>query len=202
MRNFLLLVLTICIGVSATVGSNEVPTQDAKAMLPVGIFLGKIEEGARIFTPTRLIPFDHPESMGHEFPTALQFHQSEVDLLVWLGEQAGLKLTATLERYPRQPTQTWWYKKFREIPLSDVKSAEIKHVKERPPVPGLRIVAFLGDVPVGFIVDTRDLSLEARGMKRATAMGLDMTRAEFLEGLSRARKAVDSVQNVVIVFPG
>ncbi len=200
MRSFILTLLAISIGLSATVGSEESPAQDTKAMLPVGIFIGKIEEGARIFTPVRLLPFDHPESMGHEFPNALQLHQSEFDLLVWLGEQLGLKLTATLERYPKPPTQTWWYKKFREIPVSEVEETEIRHVQEKPPVPGLRIVAFLGDVPVGFIVDTRGLSLEGRGMKRATAMGLDLTRQEFLDGLARARETVDSVQNVVIVF--
>ena len=52
---------------------------------PVGLFIGAIEEGARIFTPIRLLPFDHPEAQGHQFPNALALHRSEFDLLVALG---------------------------------------------------------------------------------------------------------------------
>jgi hypothetical protein len=44
-------------------------TEAAKPYAPVGLFFGAIEEGARIFTPARLLPFEHPDALGHEFPT-------------------------------------------------------------------------------------------------------------------------------------
>jgi hypothetical protein len=37
------------------------------AYLTTGIFIGSIEEGARIFTPARLLPFDHREALRHHF---------------------------------------------------------------------------------------------------------------------------------------
>jgi hypothetical protein len=47
--------------------------------VPIGIFLGRIEEGARISTPVRLLPFDHHESDGHQFPNALRLYGTELD---------------------------------------------------------------------------------------------------------------------------
>jgi hypothetical protein len=77
---------------------------------PVGLFIGAIEEGARIFTPVRLLPFEHSESLGHDFPTVLQLHGPEFALLLWLGERAGYRLWPTLEHYPAQPAADWPYR--------------------------------------------------------------------------------------------
>ena len=88
---------------------------EGRPFLPVGVFIAPIEEGARIFTPVRLLPFDHPEALGHEFPNALQLHGTEFDTLVLLGSHAGLGLAATLQRYPRQPDAAWPYPGFDQI---------------------------------------------------------------------------------------
>jgi hypothetical protein len=199
-RQALLVALAILIGSSVQANSTDSLDSKSKEFVPVGVFIGSIEEGARIFTPIRLLPFDHPESAGHEFPNALQLHQSEFDLIVWLGEQVGLKLKTTLERYPKPPATDWWYTEFRQIPVSEIKNAKVNHIHEEPPIPGLRAVAFFGEKPACFIVDTRGLSLEVRGMERATAMGLDMTRQEFLDGLDAARKLIAGKGDVTIIF--
>lgn len=47
----------------------------------VGLFMGQIEEAARIFTPVRMLPVSHAESGGHSFPTVQRFHRSEAQLL-------------------------------------------------------------------------------------------------------------------------
>ena len=195
-----ILLPALLIGSSAAGGTPDSTGNDTRNILTVGVFIGSIEEGARIFTPIRLLPFDHPESLGHEFPNALQLHQSEFDLIVWLGEQVGLKLKTTLDRYPKQPTDDWWYKRFRQIPVAKVEAASVNRLQRRPPIPGLRIAAFVGEKPVGFIVDTRGLTLEERGMERATAMGLDMTRQKFLDGLDDVRKMITDSGTVVVVF--
>lgn len=82
----------------------------------VGLFIAGIEEGARIFTPVRLLPFAHAEAMGHEIPTVEQFHGGEDRLLVSLGRHAGLLLGMTLQRYPTEPDSAWPYAPFRRAP--------------------------------------------------------------------------------------
>ena len=98
---------------------------EGRPFLPVGVFIAPIEEGARIFTPVRLLPFDHPEAAGHEFPNALQLHGTEFDALVLLGRHAGLGLAATLQRYPRQPDAAWPYPGFDQPPLEALRNAAV-----------------------------------------------------------------------------
>jgi hypothetical protein len=62
-----------------------------------GIFIASIEEGARIFTPTRLLPFGHPEALTHEFPTVQQFHGGEDQVLLIIGQAAGLGLAGCFD---------------------------------------------------------------------------------------------------------
>jgi len=184
-----------------SVSSVESPADSTGTVLAAGVFIGKIEEGARIFTPVRLLPFEHPDSEGHEFPNALQLHQSEYEAIVYLGELAGLRLATTLQRYPKQPTSDWWYDEFEECPVDKIKAAEVhKFERKRAPVPGLRAVAFINGQPAGFIVDTRDLSLEKRGMTRATAMGLELNREQFLSGLQKATKLTNESGDAVFLF--
>lgn len=95
----------VAILVAASAGYSQAAS--AQTYLTTGILIGAIEEGARIFTPARLLPFNHPEALGHEFPTALQLHRDEDRLLVQLGQHAGLRLSATLQRYPTQPDTLW-----------------------------------------------------------------------------------------------
>ena len=172
-----------------------------KPYLTFGIFIGKIEEGARIFTPARLLPLEHPEALGHDFPTVLKFHQKEYEMLLFLGEKIGLKLKTTLQRYPRQPVAEWWYPDFRVPPGEKIRSAEIKKIDPaKSPIPGLSVVAYQDGWPICFIVDTRELTLEARGMKRPTAMGLDLTRNQFLEGLREIYSWFPASDSLVVIF--
>lgn len=180
-----------------------VPVQaaGAQAYITAGVFIGAIEEGARIFTPARLLPFDHPEALGHEFPTVLQFHRDEDRLLLVLGQHAGLRLWATLQRYPTEPDTLWPYAPFRPPPLAAFQSVTpIMRRAPDAPLPGLRAVAFLDRFPLAFIVDTRGLSLAERQMQQATTMGLDMTRAQFLAALGEAARAVPAAGPAILVF--
>jgi hypothetical protein len=163
----------------------------ASAYVPIGLFIAGIEEGARIFTPVRLLPKDHPEAMGHDFPTVEQFHRGEAELLTALGRRAGLLLGMTLQRYPREPDGAWPYAPFRAPPATLFDSASVRSVPAaRSPVPGLRAVAYVDSTPIAFIVDTRGLTLAERKMSRTTSSGLDISRAELLSGLQSARLGV------------
>lgn len=174
---------------------------EPNAYLTFGIMIGSIEEGARIFTPIRLLPFDHPESLGHEFPNALQFHRSEYEALVYLGEKIGLKLATTLQRYPKQPTDDWVFSEFQRVPLDSLRQAKIIQVDlAASHIPGLGAVALKDRFPLCFIVDTRGLTLKERGMSRPTAMGLDMTRARFLEGLNNIALTLPSAGSFILIF--
>lgn len=182
-------------------GSDASPRYEQKPVVPVGLFIGAIEEGARIFTPVRLLPFEHPEAEGHEFPNALQLHQSEYEALVWLGEQVGLKLAATLQRYPKPPVAAWGYEAFAEVPVDAIKQATVhRRQQAASPLPGLKAVAFHDGVPVCFIVDTRGLTLRERGMDRPTTMGLDLTRAQFLAGLHEIGNTLTGAGSSVVTF--
>lgn len=117
--------------------------ESTKSRVPIGIFLGKIEEGARIFTPVRLLPFDHPESEGHQFPNALQLYGTELNALLWLGHQAGYELRATLMRYPQEPSAIWPYNQFLQPDTSDLRSTPCtKRPATDSPLKGLRAVLF------------------------------------------------------------
>jgi hypothetical protein len=173
----------------------------SKPFLTCGIFIGKIEEGARVFTPTRFLPFNHPEALGHQFPTALELHQSEYDILVFIGEKVGLKLQTTLERYPMQPITAWKYPDFEVPPVEDVRRADtLSFDAETSPIPGLQVVAYKDRFPLSFIVDTRRLTLTERGMERATAMGLDLTRAQFLDGLTNVGSRIPAHGTWIVIF--
>lgn len=169
--------------------------------LTIGVFIGAIEEGARIFTPVRLLPFAHPESKGHQFPTVLQLHRGEDRLLLVLGRRAGLLLDATLERYPTEPDTLWPYRPFQPPPVAVFETVQTRvRPAHEAPLPGLRAVAYLDRFPLAFIVDTRGHSLAERHMARATAMGLDITRAELLSALARASAAVPAGGAAILVY--
>ena len=93
MNNHTLIMLFLLLIVPSAVqgeDASDSARQDSGSYATIGLFIAGIEEGARIFTPIRLLPFEHPESEGPEFPNALQLHESEYETLVWLGQQAGL----------------------------------------------------------------------------------------------------------------
>lgn len=171
--------------------------------LTVGLFIASIEEGARVFTPVRLLPFDHPEAHGHEFPTVEQFHRGEERILIALGRSAGLLLEATLLRYPSPPDSTWPYHPYEPPPVPVFTSlSPVRRAAEAAPIPGLRAVAFLDGFPLAFIIDTRGLSLAARHMQRATTSGLDITRQQLLMGLAAAAEAGPASGPWVLVYGG
>lgn len=173
-----------------------------KPFVPVGLFFGQVEEGARIFTPARLLPKDHPESLGHDFPTVLQLHGSEFAALLWLGNQIGMHLWPTLQRYPTEPSPTWPYPAFAQPPdTAQLRVTPVVHrSRAEAPLPGLRAALFGNRNPILFIVDTRGLSLAERGMKQPTTMGLDLTRAEFLAALGRASAGAPAVGLGAVIF--
>ena len=181
---------------------NSPAQQKGKPFLPFGIFLGSVEEGARIFTPVRLLPFEHPESKGHQFPNALQLFGTEFQTTLWLGHLAGYEFSATLSRYPMEPSPEWPYPEFSQLPdTTALRSVMIFHrPKSDAPLKGLRAVLFVNREPVGYIVDTRNLTLEERGMSRATSMGLDISRAEFLASLRKANTFLDGRDTAVVIF--
>ncbi|HSE28820.1 MAG TPA: hypothetical protein VLA95_11375 [Gemmatimonadales bacterium] len=184
--------------------AGVLPAQPAppKAHLPVGLFFGRIEEGARIFTPARLLPLSDPEALGHDFPTALQLHGTEFPALLWLGQQAGLRLHATLQRYPTEPGAEWPYPDFAPPPDTILlRAAVVERRGEREaPLPGLRAVLYDDRRPVLFLVDTRSLTLAQRGMTMATTMGLDLSRAEFLAALTRASQFAPAEGLGAVIF--
>ena len=197
---FIILIYSILL-FSNVVYSQLDTVNTEKDYLTFGIFIGKIEEGARIFTPVRLLPFGHPEALTHEFPTATQLYGSEFQTLLLLGEKCGLKLWATLSRFPQKPSPDWPYPEFEEPPLNSLMNAEIIHkLAEDSPLPGLRALAYYNNFPVCFIVDTRNLSLAERGMDRASAMGLDIKRAEFINELENSVKTFKIGSTGIIVF--
>jgi hypothetical protein len=186
---------------AATAFHPAAPGPSPHQIAPVGLFIASIEEGARIFTPARLLPFDHPEAEGHEFPNALKLHRSEYEALVWLGEQVGLRLSATLQRYPKAPADEWWYEDFDEIPVGEIRAAPVERLpRSEAPIPGLKAVVIHEGLAICFIVDTRGLSLEERGMERPATMGLDMTRAEFLAGLDQVARTYVADDTRVVAF--
>ena len=183
---------------TATIAAGQ---DSAKPYLPIGIFLGRIEEGARIFTPVRLLPFDHPEAEHHQFPNALQIYGTELNVLLWLGHKAGYELWATITRYPQEPSPNW--------PYAGFSPPDTAHLDQTPcvnrpaadaPFRGLRAVLFVNRQPVCFMVDTRNLTLAERGMAKPTTMGLDMTRAEFLQGVARAAMYVEPRSSAAVIF--
>ena len=195
-----MLAMTLAILQLILSGSRPVPVRDP---LVFGLFLASIEEGARAFTPIRLLPFDHPDAFNHEFPNALVNHTSEVEALVALGEHAGLKLRTTLQRYPQPPVETWPYPEFALPPLDCMRSAKVERVTTEAVLPGLRAVITVAGAPLVFIVDTRGLTLKERRMQRVTAMGLDLTRAQFLELLAASVPAVGRSNGcMAFIFPG
>jgi hypothetical protein len=173
-----------------------------KPFIPVGIFLARVEEGARIFTPVRLLPFQHPESEGHQFPNALQLFGTEFEDILWLGRQAGYELRLTLQRYPREPSPEWPYPEFSQLPdTATLRSIiPIRRSMADAPLKGLRAVLFVNREPVCFIVDTRNLTLAERGMTRSTSMGLDINRSDFLAAVSKAADFLSGQDTASVIF--
>lgn len=179
----------------------QAPAAQRASFITTGLFIGSIEEGARIFTPARLLPFDHPEALGHQFPTVLRLRRGEDQLLTLLGRHAGLGLAATLQRYPTQPDTLWPYDGFKPPPVDAFQSlAPVIRPAAEAPLPGLRAVAYLDRFPVAFIVDTRGMTLADRHMQQATTMGLDVTRAEFVAALAAAAKSVAATGPAILVY--
>lgn len=187
---------------ASVVSAATAQNQHAGPFVPAGLFLGRVEEGARIFTPVRLLPMDHPEALGHQFPTVQQLHGTEFPMLLWLGEQAGLRLRATLQRYPTQPDSIWPYQGFRQPPgEAALRDAQVVHRPgQESPLTGLRAVLYADRATVAFLVDTRSLTLEMRGMKIPTAMGLDISRAEFLQAMDSAAHNAPAHGIAAVVF--
>ena len=167
-----------------------------------GLFIASIEEGARVFTPVRLLPFDHPDADHHEFPNAMVNYRGEVDLLVRLGEAAGLRLRTTLQRYPQPPTDAWPYPEFAPPPMACMSAWTEERAPQDPKLVGLRGLLVVDGKPLVFIVDTRALTLRQRGMDRPTSMGLDLTRAQLLELLSASVPEGSAAGCRAIVYPG
>lgn len=181
---------------------HEAWAQARPQTLVFGVFIASIEEGARVFTPTRLLPFEHPDAFNHEFPTTLVNHTSEVESLVHLGELAGLRLRTTLLRYPRPPVEEWPYPEFAPPPLECIRAAVVERASSPAVLSGLRALVVLDGKPLVFIVDTRGLTLEQRGMQRVTSMGLDLTRAQFLERVAASIPASRETACRVVIYPG
>jgi hypothetical protein len=196
------IVLGVASLVAAPLGAQQATASAAgPPYLTVGLFIGAIEEGARIFTPVRLLPRAHPEAMGHDFPTVLQFHRGEVPLLTILGQRAGLLLATTLQRYPQEPDTAWPYAGFRPPPVDRYdRAAVITAGAREAPLPGLRAVAYLDGSPLAFIVDTRRLTLAERGMHRATSAGLDVSRDELLDALRAGAARGPATGAWILVF--
>jgi hypothetical protein len=192
--------LALCAAVAA--GPARAQPDTAKAYLPIGVAIGRIEIGERIFTPIRMLPFDHPESMGHQFPNALRLYGTEFPVLLCVGNLAGVRLWPTLERYPTEPSPDWPYAAFRPPPDSALVHAAVTRrlPAAAAPLPGLRVVVFDHRRLVAFLVDTRRVSLAARGMERATALGYDLTRAQFLAALERAAQLLPADALGVVVY--
>ena len=177
------------------------PAIQAARYLTTGLFIAPIEEGARIFTPVRLLPFEHPEAFNHQFPTVEQLHGGEDAVLQQLGQAAGFLLSATIQRYPTQPDSLWPYAPFERPPVVAFRGAPvIRRTVAESPLPGLRAVAYMDRFPVSFIVDTRGLSLAERHMQKATTMGLDLTRAEFIAALNAAARFAPERGAAMVVF--
>lgn len=191
----------LAVALLSAVSTARGQSTNSPTYLTTGLFIAAIEEGARIFTPARLLPFDHPESLGHQFPTVLQLHRDEDRLLVLLGQHAGLRLSATLQRYPTQPDTLWPYAPFAPPPIANFQAAvPITRPAAESPLPGLRAVAYLDRFAVAFIVDTRGMTLAERRMQQSTTMGLDITRAQFIEALRTAAQAVPAAGPAILVY--
>ena len=182
-------------------GQRPASVAGSRSFVTVGLFIASIEEGARIFSPVRLLPFEHPEAANHQLPTVLQFHGDEDRLLITLGRHAGLLLATTLQRYPTQPDTAWPYRPFERPPAAAFDSLSARHTSAADaPLPGLRAVAYLDGFPLAFIVDTRGLSLAARGMERATSSGLDVTRAQLQAALAAGARTGPATGAWMLVY--
>lgn len=189
------------LGCASTTTENSATGADPEGVTPFGVVLNAVERGARIYCPILLLPFEHPDSLGHEFPNPPRWHASEADTLVVLGERAGLGLGATVRRYPRPVGDDWPYPEFLPPSPERIAAAEVlSFARERAPIPGLRAVAFEDRTLIAFLIDTRGMTLEERGMTRATSMGLDLTRGELLAGMEEVAGWVPTTGCQVVVF--
>lgn len=183
-RQFFLVALGLAL-LTATIPSAAQPDSSSAAYLPVGVYLGDISEGARIITFIRLFPVGHPMAEEHTYPTASVLHRTEVELLIHMGRQLDFNLYATLNRFPDPPTGEWQWPEFEPPPVEVLTGGESGPFPDEVAIPGLVALACLNRGPLAYLVDTRDLTLEERGMERATSSGLDMSRDIFEQELRR-----------------
>lgn len=188
-------ILGIGLLAAALASATETHAQEREPLL-FGIYLGAPELGERIFSAVRMFPVDHPEALGHEYPTASRFHRREVDILLRLGETVGLDLYATLMRHPAYPADDWPYEDFAPPPQALLSSRDTVLVSA--PAPGVRVAAYLDGTPLAFLIDTRDLTLEQRGMSRPTSSGLDIGREEFVGAFYRTGEELPSGAWIVV----
>lgn len=163
---------------------------------PIQITLGDLVKGERVITFVRLFPPDHEYAEGHAYQTAGSLHQAEVNTFLYLDSLIGWNLYATLYRHPTLPVADWAFPDFSENPTALVREAKVDYEKGQPLIPGLKVLAFINGCPVALIFDFREVSLSARGMPRAVASGLDMSRDKFDNLISNeinARKISDGI---------
>ncbi len=154
--------------------------QNCNKYIAIDIRLGDIVKGERVITFIRLLSPQHPQAMGHEYPTATSLHKKEVETMIYLGKLLNWNLYATLNRHPTNPVEAWAFEgEFLPSPSKTVKEAKVLYEAQKAPIPGLKSLAFVDRCPVGLIIDTRDLSLEERNMKRSVSSGLDIPRTTF-----------------------
>jgi len=191
-------VLVLLTHVNILKGSPTLPSK-VGPYIPVGIYLGNIEEGARIITFVRLFPLGHPLADGHEFPTANVLHIGEVEIFLEMGKTLGWNLYATLHRFPDPPRRDWFYSDF-EPPPNIKSEGFIINKRQTVPLPGLRSITCHQKQPLAYIFDTRSLTLEERSMERPTSSGVEISRNRLDERLKFECERTDSRQLSIIKF--
>ena len=171
----------------------------SNSFIPVGIYLGDIEEGARIISFVRLFPKGHSKAEGHDFPTAKVFYIGEVEILLEMGKSLGWNLYATLYRLPDPPIKKWPYLDFEPPP--NIKSSGFTIIERQTvPIPGLLSIACSQEEPLAYIFDTRNLTLEERNMERPTSSGIDISRDKLEMTLTIEYTSFYHRQLAIIVY--
>lgn len=192
-----LLIFRLILPISILLFSSNI--QNLKtSYLPIGFSLGDVSFGERIITFHRLFPVNHPEAKGHVFPTATQYSKNEVEVLLHLGEQIGWNLYSTLYRHPTYPSDSILFPEFNILPVERIKQLDVVS-SSNPALAGLKVACFLDGNLVAYILDTRGVPLEARGIRRPVAGGYDMPRDEFISRINESLKSTQKT-DVIIVF--
>jgi hypothetical protein len=96
----------------------------------------------------------------------------------------------------------WPYPEFPPPPLECIRNSDVEYAASEAVLPGLRALAVMDGRPLVFIVDTRGLTLQQRGMERATSMGLDLNRAQFLERVAASLPPGSDKGCHIVVYRG